>query len=148
LSRYTFIGFIVQNTEGEYNHLEFDAMIKVLNNTQPKNQLDPNDKTELDNFKKIKSELITSFKSKAHDWINEKLSDEELLDEIETLFESGLLEIGGVEQGSFKEFNFIIPQWIKKLVDFWVENSTTDQEFLNAIEYIFQIQIPGISLYR
>jgi len=133
---------------GEYNNLVFDAMIKVLNDTQPKNQLGPNDKTELDNFKKIKSELIISFKSKAHDWINEKLSDKELLDEIEILFESRLIEIGGIEQGSFKEYNFVIPEWVKKLVDFWVENSTTDQELLNAIEYIFQIQIPGISLYR
>ena len=58
-----------------------------------------------------------------------------------------VIGIGNVEQGSFQEIQFIIPQWAKKLVNFWFENSIADEEFFNAIEYVLQIQIMGISKY-
>jgi len=119
---------------GEYNNLQFDAMIKIIPDTKPENQLDANDQT-------IKSELINKFKNKAIAWEKNKLTDEEFLNEIEILFESRLIEIKGVEEGSFQEISFIIPQWIKNLVNFWDENSISDEEFIIAIEYVLKITI-------
>jgi len=116
---------------GEYNNLQFDAMIKIIPDTKPTNQLGENDET-------IKSELINKFKNKAIAWEKNKLTDEEFLNEIEILFESRLLEIRGVEQGTFQEIQFIIPQWIKKLVAFWFDDSISDEEFIIAIEYVLK----------
>jgi len=76
------------------------------------------------------------------------LTEEEFIDEIEVLFESRLIEINGLEQGTFKEFQFNIPHWIKKLVYFWDESSISEQEFLNAIKYILESQMPKYSSYE
>jgi len=92
-------------------------------------------------MKKTKSEILNNFKNKTFDWQKNKLTDEEFLDEIEILFESSFMEITGVEQGSFKETQFFIPQWVKKIASFWHENSITDQEFYNALKYILEIEL-------
>ena len=81
-----------------------------------------------DIFERTKSDLIENFKNKANSWQKNKLTNEEILHEIEILIESGLIEISGVKQDSFNQFEFIIPQWVKKLVNFWFENYISDQE--------------------
>jgi len=139
------IGSDTIEERGEYNNLEFDAMIKMLPNTKPENQLNANEEVQRDNFEKTKSELIKRLKIKALDWGKNKFTDKEFLDEIEILFESRVLEIRGVEQTSFQEFQFIIPQWVKKLISFWSENSISDQEFFNALEYVLELQLSIIS---
>jgi len=123
---------------GEYNNLEFDAMIKLLPKTILENQLKANDETKIDDYERTKSELIKNFKTKSIAWQKNKLTDAEFLEEIEILFESKLIEIKGVEQGSFKEMELYIPNWIKKLVAFWSDDSISDQEFMNAIEYVLE----------
>jgi len=110
-------------------------------------QLDVNGKTPNDDFERSKLELIQIFKNKALAWEKNKLTDEEFLDEIEILFESRLIEIGLLEQGSFQEIEFIVPHWVKKLVGFWFEDLISDQEFINAIEYILESNISNNSSY-
>ena len=125
---------------GEQNVIEFDAMLKMIPDTKPEEQLESNE--EIDIYEKSKIELIKNFKNKAADWRNNKITDKEFLDEVEILFESRLIEIRGVEQGSFQEIQFILPQWIKKLVGFWSEDTISEQEFFNALEYILKFSIP------
>jgi len=125
------IGSDTIEQRGEYNNLEFDAMIKIIPKTKPEIKLDTNDE-------ETKSELIKNFKNNALAWGENKLTDEELLNEIEILFESRFIEIGDLERGSFQEIEFTIPQWVKKLVHFWSEDSISDQEFINAIEYVLE----------
>ena len=71
------------------------------------------------------------------------------MNEIEILFESRLVEIVGIDQGSFNEIQFSIPHWVKQLVSFWSVNSISDQEFINAIEYILNSNLaPQYSPYN
>ena len=128
------IGSDTIEERGEYNNLEFDAMIKMLPKEKLKNQLDVDDE-------KTKSGLIQSFKNKALTWGENELTDEAFLDEIEILFESRLVEIGLLELGSFQEIEFTIPNWVKKLVVFWNEDSISDEEFINAIEFVLKSEI-------
>lgn len=119
---------------GEYNNLDFDAMIKLI----PKMNSVENLKTINDS---VNSELIKKFKDKAIVWGKTNIQDAEFLNEIEILFESGLIQIEGVEQGTFQENKFIIPSWVKKLVDFWYDDSISDEEFINAIKYVLESSI-------
>ena len=122
---------------GEYNNLDFNGMIKMIPNIKPENQIDAKIEKQNDNDEITKS-VLKKFKNKAIDWKKNKITDNELLDEIEILFESGFIKINGIEQDSFHEYQFRIPQWIKKLVDFWSMNSISDQEFINAIRYVLE----------
>jgi len=119
---------------GEYNIPEFDAMIKMIPKTKPENQLDVIDDA-------TKSILMKNLKNKALAWSENKITNKEFVNEIEILFESRFIEIEGVEQGTFQEIQFIIPQWVKKLVNFWFENSISDQEFINALEYLLEVKL-------
>jgi len=135
------IGSDTIEQRGEYNNLEFDAIIKMLPNKKSENQLDSNEEKQIDNLEKTKSQLIKNFKNNAVAWKKNNITDAEFLNEIEILFESRLIEIKGVEQGSFQEISFIIPQWIKNLVNFWSENSISDEEFFHAIEFVLEHSI-------
>jgi len=132
------IGSDTIEQRGEYNNFEFDAMIKMIPDKKSENQMDSNSEKQINNFEKTKSQLIKNFKNKAVAWEKNNISDAEFLNEIEILFESQLLEIRGIEYETFQEFQFIIPQWVKKLVDFWFDNSISDEEFINAIEYVLK----------
>jgi len=136
------IGSDTIEKRGEYNNLEFDAIIKILPKIKPENLMVDDDKKSIDNYEDINSELLNNFKNKAREWGEKKLSDEKFIDEIEILFVSGLIEIRGVDQDSFKEIKFVIQPWVKKLVGFWHENSISDHEFINAIEYVLESNIP------
>lgn len=134
------IGSDTIEQRGEYNDLDFDAMIKIIPKTNSDNTSKINDEL-------INSEIIKNFKNKGLVWGKTSVTDKEFLNEIEVLFESGLIEIKGVEQGSFQEHEFIIPKWIEKLVDFWFKNSISDQEFMNAIKYVLESSMEKDSLY-
>ncbi len=109
--------------------------------TKSENQLDASDETQIDYDKITKSLLIKTFKNKALNWEKNKLSEKGFLNEIEVLFESRIIEIEGVKHGSFQEVQFNIPQWVKKLVGFWSDDKISEQEFLNALEYILKFSI-------
>jgi len=138
------IGSDIIEERGEYNNPDFDAMIKMI----PENQVDIYDDEIQIEDERTKLELIQSFKNQAFGWKNNKLTDKEFLNEIEVLFESRIVEIDGVEQDSFKEIQFIIPQWVKKLVVFWYDNSISDEEFINAIKFVLESNVPNYSSYE
>ncbi len=133
------IGTDIIEIRGEQNVVEFDAMLKMIPDKTSEDQIES--KEENDIYEKTKSEIIQNFKNKAGVWEKNDMTHKEFLDEIEILFESRLIEIRGVEQGSFQEIQFSIPQWVKKLVVFWSENTISDQEFFNALEYILKSNI-------
>jgi len=135
------IGTETIEERGEYNDNDFDAMIKMLPKTKSENQLDTSEETQIDYDKITKSLLMKTFKNKAINWEKNKLSDKGFLNEIEILFESRVIEIEGVEQGSFQEIQFNIPKWAKQLVGFWSEDSISDQEFINAIKFILESKL-------
>ena len=119
---------------GEYNIPDFDAMIKMIPKTKTENQLGATDDA-------TKSILMKILKNKAFAWGENEITNKEFINEIEILFESRFIEIEGAEQGAFQEYHFTIPQWVKKLVDFWSEESISDQEFISAIEYVLELEI-------
>jgi len=131
------IGSDIIKERGEYNIPDFDAMIKMIPKNQEEFFFD-----EIQIGKGIeKLELIQNFKNQAFGWKNNKLTDKEFLKEIEVLFESRVIEIGNIEQDSFQEFGFIIPKWMQITVGFWMKNSISNDEFLNAIEYVLKSNI-------
>ncbi len=132
---------------GEYNNPDFDAMIKMIPEIKQKNQQIDKDKPQMTNNETTESELIKNFKNKSYAWGKNEISNKEFIDEIAILFDSRLIEINGVEQGYFKEIQFFVPQWIKKLVNFWYDNSISEQEFINVIQYILESQIVSYSSY-
>ena len=130
------IGSDIIEQRGEYNNLEFNAMIKMLPEIQLENPVFSSEDIQIDDDKKTNSKLIKNFKNNAFAWSQNNISDKEFMNEIEILFESRLVEIVGIDQGSFNEIQFSIPHWVKQLVSFWSVNTISDQEFINAIEYI------------
>ena len=134
------IGTDVIENRGEYNNQDFDAMIKILPKTKSESQIE--------NFEKTKTDLIKIFKNNANGWKNNKLTDVQFLDEIEILFVSRIIEIQGVKQNSFEEVYVIIPNWVKKLVEFWTVDNISDEEFLNAITFVIESQIEGSKSYN
>ena len=124
---------------GEYNNLDFDAMIKIL--PDQKITIPQESSIENDDEQRLKSMLISSLKNKANAWAENQLTDEEFLDEIEILFESRIIEIDSLEQGAFQLIQFVMPQWVKTISKYWFENSISDQEFFNAIEFVLKSQI-------
>ncbi len=122
---------------GEYNDLDFDAMIKMLPIQKTVNQPD---KTN-ENDDRIKSILISSLKSKANAWAENQITDEKFLTEIEILFESRIIELDNLEQGSFQQHQFVMPSWVKNISKFWFDNSISEQEFINAIKYVLESSI-------
>jgi len=133
------IGSDIIEERGEYNDPDFDAMIKMLPTQKTVNQQDDANESESD--ERLKSFLISSLKNKANAWAENKLTDEEFLDQIEILFESKIIEISSLEQGAFQQIQFVMPQWVKNISKFWNENSISDEEFFNAIEFILKTQI-------
>lgn len=118
---------------GEYNILEFDAMLKMIPDSPTLNEHASNEKIEL--------ELITNFKDKARYWEQNSITDEKFIQEIKVIFESRVIEINGIDPSSFQEIQFQVPQWLKKLVNFWADDSISDKEFLNALEYMLSSTI-------
>ncbi len=127
------IGSDIIEQRGEYNIPEFDAMLKLIPDLPILN--------EFESDEKIETELIKSFKNQARNWEQNSITDERFLQEIEVIFESRVIEIYGIELGAFQEIQFQVPQWLKKLVSFWSDDSISDDEFLNAIEYLLSTNI-------
>ncbi len=127
------IGSDIIEVRGEYNIPEFDAMLKMISDLPIQNEFESNEK--------IESELIKNFKIQARNWEQNSITNEKFLDEIEIIFESRVIEIYGIEMGSFQEIQFKVPQWMKKLVSFWSNDSISDEEFLNALEYVISSNI-------
>ena len=130
---------------GEYNNLDFDAMVKLFPETNPKNLEKMNEETN--NSSKTTNELIKKFKNQANAWAKNELENTKFLDEIEILIESRVFEIKGLEQDSFKDSQLVIPQWVKKLVSYWSDNSISDQEFINALKYVLEPKSEYTSTY-
>jgi len=143
------IGSDIIEQRGEYNNLEFNGMIKMLPEIRLENQVFSGEDIQIDDDKKTNSKLIKNFKNNAFAWSQNNISDKEFMNEIEILFESRLIEIVGLRQGSFNEIQFNIPHWVKQLVGYWFVNSISDQEFINAIEYILESTLTvSFSTYR
>ena len=53
---------------------------------------------------------------------------------ISLVFCSGL--VFGIAGNSFAESNELIPSWIKSTAKFWVNDQISDQEFLNALQFL------------
>ncbi len=130
------IGSETLEQRGEYNNLDFDAMIKLFPKSKPENPMKVDE--EIDNYDKTPIELIKKFKNQANAWAKNELENGKFLDEIEVLFESRVFEIKGLENDSFKDSQLVIPQWVKKLVSYWSEDSISDQEFINALKYVLE----------
>ena len=126
---------------GEGNNVDFNAIVKIV--SEPFSEFNgmPNMMLQEQMEDMTKNEIIKSFKNKAFAWKNDLITTEKLLNEIEILFESRIIEISGVEENTFENHNFNMPNWIKNLVKFWFDGSISNTEFFNAIEFILESQL-------
>ena len=131
----------IPNEKDEYNNYDFLATIKEIDNIQLDKFDSPSIEKILEQNKKTYSEIIKDFKTNSIEWKNNVQSDQDFLDEIEILLVSGIIEINGVEPYTFGEIDFVISNWVKILVVFWSDDSISDQEFVDAIEFILELQI-------
>lgn len=129
------------NIEESNIDLNFFATIEPLHaDKQLKEQnLLQNFEKETLNFSN--EEIIQQFKNKALAWDRDVISDEEFLAEINVLINEEIIKLSYVDLDDFNVIDLEIPIWIKQLVNYWLNNSITNQEFFNAIEFIFQSQI-------
>ena len=135
------IGTDTVEERGEYNNLEFMAMIKNLEQTSSDiEDFSPMQTVEPINEKK-KNEIIKSFKNNAFAWTNNLQNDHDFLNEIKTLMEFQIIQLSDLDVEFFEEYDFIIPTWIKKVVGYWVEEDISDLEFINVIKFILESQI-------
>ena len=79
---------------GEYNNLEFKAMVKILPEIRLENPEFSSEDIQIDEDTNLK--LIKNFKNKAFSWTQNNISDKEFIDEIEILFESRLIKTDSI----------------------------------------------------
>ena len=122
---------------GEYNNFEFMAMIK-------KNAVPFSENFETNLFQDVESEkieVIKSFKNYAFAWKQNRISDNDFSKELEILVMTNIIKVAGMEANTSGEYDFTVPNWIKNLIGFWSNNAISDKEFMNAIEYILELQM-------
>lgn len=137
------IGSDVIEERGEYNNLDFMAMIKILHKTSPHDRDTAKKETQEEEYERTKSEIIRSFKNNAFAWKQNIQTNEEFLEQIEILFKSRLMDISDIDPNTFSDYDFIIPKWMKSLVVFWFEDSISNEEFMMAIKFILESQLGG-----
>jgi len=57
------------------------------------------------------------------------------------LIKEGIIFLPLVDLDSLDSYDFEVPQWMKKSVNFWKKNLITNQEFFNSLEFILKNQI-------
>ena len=90
-------------------------------------------------------EKIQQFKNKAIAWNNNIISNNEFSEEIKVLMEDGIIQISLVDLDNLDAYDLNLPSWMKRTTSFWISNSISDQEFINAIEYVLEIELVSIS---
>jgi len=131
------IGSDIVEERGEYNNLEFMAMIKMT--SKPFSE-----SFEIKQYHDVeieKIEAIKSFKNNAFAWKQNRISDDDFSKEIEFLVMENIINVAGIAPYTFGEYDFTLPDWMKNLVAFWSNNAISDKEFMNAIEYILELQL-------
>ncbi len=131
------IGSDIVEERGEYNNLEFMAMIKMTS----KPFSESFEIKQYQDVEREKIEVIKSFKNNAFAWKQNRISDKDFSKELEILVMTDIINVAGIEPNTYGEYDFTIPDWIKNLVDFWSRNAISDKEFMNAIEYILELQL-------
>jgi len=120
--------------------MNFFAVLENLND----NNFNSGKKTEekLDtNIVENKEQFIGNFKNKAMAWQLDVISNEEFLSEVKILINNGVIHPSKMNLDDFDNYQFTIPSWLKNTSKFWIINSISDQEFLNAIEYVLEKQV-------
>jgi len=135
------IGTDVVEERGEYNNLEFMAMIKIIEKTSSDFEDFSSMQVEDSINEKKKNELLKSFKNNAFAWKNNAQNNHDFLNEIKTLMEFRIIQLPNLEVEFFEEYTFIIPNWFKKVVGYWIEDDISDIEFINGIKFILESQL-------
>jgi len=99
-------------------------------------------------FEDLSYEKIQILKNKAIGWNNNIISEDEFSEEIKALIEDGIIEIALLDLDSLETYDLNMPIWMKKTANFWIRDSISDLEFINAIEYVLESDLEGrISSY-
>ena len=88
-----------------------------------------------------KSKLLEKFKIKVKEWRDRIISDEDLLYEINILKKGGIIQSDIFDLNYFEDYHYILPDWIKILATFWVEDKISDNEFVAAMQYLIKVGI-------
>ena len=72
-------------------------------------------------------------------WATDQISDSEFLENIDFLFEKGIVFVPG--KGVNSESTWSVPTWYKTIAAWWSEDKITDDEFLLAIENLVAREI-------
>jgi hypothetical protein len=78
-------------------------------------------------------------KQNANWWATDQISDSEFLENIDFLFEKGIVFVPG--KGVNSESTWSVPTWYKTIAKWWSEDKITDDEFLLAIENLVAREI-------
>ena len=86
----------------------------------------------------LSSEKIQILKNKAIGWNNNIFSKKEFSAEIKIMIEDGVIEVPLLDLNNLETYDLTIPAWMKKTANFWIRDSISDVEFINAIEYVLE----------
>lgn len=84
----------------------------------------------------MKNEKIQQFKNKAIAWNNDVISNNEFSNEIKVLISEGIINIPMLDLDNLDDYDLELPSWMKRTANFWIRNSISDQDFINAIEFV------------
>lgn len=74
-------------------------------------------------------------------WVSNSISDDEFINAVEFLINEGIIVIPPEEISDSDENQKPIPDWIRKTVNWWSENQTSDQEMANALQYLIKLGV-------
>jgi len=128
--------------------MNFFAVLETLqdNNIESRKKTNKNIDKNMVNYKE---QFIENFKNKAIAWERGILSNEQFLSEVKTQINNGLITPSKMNLDELDNYLLTIPTWLKNTSKFWIRDSISDQEFLNAVEFILEKQILDTSFtYR
>ena len=93
-----------------------------------------------ENFNYEKIELL---KNKVIAWDKNLISNGEFSIEVKVLIQEGIIIIPFVDLDNLDAYDLNTPTLMKKTANFWIRDSISDLEFINAIEYVLESNLEG-----
>jgi len=127
--------------EGDNIDLNFFAIVESIQGVKHQKDLNLLQNFEKEELNFSREETIQHIKNKAIAWERDVISDKEFVSEIKVLIDEEIIKLSNLDLDYLDAIDLEIPIWVKQLINYWINNSITNQEFFNAIEFIFQSQI-------
>jgi len=141
------IDFVDNKPNNDSIDLNFMAKITPVDENNKLDNLvfSPDVESPSENFN---YEKLQMFKNKAIAWNNNLISNNEFSTELQVMITEGIIKVSLLDIDNVDDYDLNLPSWMKKTTNFWIRDLISDQEIINAIEFVLESNLSSsISSY-